>query len=95
MRNKRGRSSPGVVINILLCTGCNGHGECSEVERDDQNQTEYFRYAECICEPQYDGNDVYFANDLNIQCDILEHYIIFVFVVFFSIKIQRVEKILY
>ncbi|XP_060591770.1 fibrillin-1-like [Ruditapes philippinarum] len=55
VRNSNGRSSPGIVINVLLCTGCSGHGVCSNVIRDDQQQTQYFKYFECICESPYDG----------------------------------------
>ncbi|XP_060570647.1 fibrillin-2-like isoform X2 [Ruditapes philippinarum] len=57
VNNSNNRSSTVMVINVLLCTGCSGHGVCSNVTRDDQQQTEYFKYSECICESPYDGPD--------------------------------------
>ncbi|XP_053374889.1 mucin-like protein [Mercenaria mercenaria] len=56
-RNINGRSSPSFIISILLCTGCNGHGRCSAIPREDPRETEYFKYATCICDPEYGGLD--------------------------------------
>jgi predicted metal-binding protein len=64
VNNSNNRSSTVMVINVLLCTGCSGHGVCSNVTRDDQQQTEYFKYSECICKSPYDGNDNMIANFL-------------------------------
>lgn len=42
-------------MEIVLCTGCNNHGNCSNEIREDIRASEYFKYAKCICEPEFDG----------------------------------------
>ncbi|XP_053387695.1 uncharacterized protein LOC123541782 [Mercenaria mercenaria] len=56
-RNVNGRSSPPFIISILLCTGCNGRGTCTDSPREDPRETEYFKYATCICDSEYEGLD--------------------------------------
>ncbi|XP_060570002.1 uncharacterized protein LOC132728362, partial [Ruditapes philippinarum] len=56
-KNKHGRSSPSFVLNIVLCTLCNGHGVCSNKAREDKFGVDNFKYAKCICEPEYQGDD--------------------------------------
>ncbi|XP_053376387.1 uncharacterized protein LOC123533517 isoform X2 [Mercenaria mercenaria] len=56
-KNEHGRYSPTFIVSVLLCTNCNGHGVCTNQSRDDARENNYFKYATCECEPQYQGND--------------------------------------
>jgi len=54
--NQNGRSSQPFIVDIVLCSGCSGHGNCTQDIREDSRQTPKFKYAVCQCEPQYEGN---------------------------------------
>ncbi|KAL4236418.1 hypothetical protein ACF0H5_004803 [Mactra antiquata] len=45
------------IIPVAVCTGCSQHGKCIQTIRDDERQTENFKYQTCVCEPQYEGID--------------------------------------
>ncbi|XP_053395370.1 mucin-like protein [Mercenaria mercenaria] len=55
--DKDGRKAIPFTVNVRLCTGCNGRGNCTNKTRSDHRETEYFKYLECECEPQYEGDD--------------------------------------
>ena len=45
-----------VQVKLTLCTGCSGHGNCTNGTRDrGQGNHPHFQYARCICEDQYEG----------------------------------------
>lgn len=56
-KNKNGKTSIPVTVTILLCTGCNGHGNCTGKRRYDNKETLSFSYESCECEPAYAGSD--------------------------------------
>ncbi|XP_053385745.1 fibrillin-1-like [Mercenaria mercenaria] len=59
-KNSKDRFSPSFIMSVLLCTGCNGRGYCTDEPREDPRETEYFKYATCVCQPEYE--------DIN-ECD--------------------------
>ncbi|XP_053395361.1 uncharacterized protein LOC123523940 isoform X4 [Mercenaria mercenaria] len=54
---KDGKKAIPFTVNVRLCTGCNGRGNCTNKTRSDHRETESFKYLECECEPQYEGDD--------------------------------------
>ncbi|XP_053372749.1 uncharacterized protein LOC123561027 [Mercenaria mercenaria] len=53
-----GVNSPPLDVVIVLCTGCTSHGVCNtSVIREDVKSTDNFKYATCICEPYWTGDD--------------------------------------
>ncbi|KAK3583696.1 hypothetical protein CHS0354_021446 [Potamilus streckersoni] len=45
-------------IVFQYCTGCSGHGYCDfNSHRDDNRSTSYFKYAKCICDPAWQGEN--------------------------------------
>ncbi|XP_060603455.1 mucin-like protein isoform X2 [Ruditapes philippinarum] len=56
-KNAKDRSSPSFIVSIILCTGCHGNGYCTDEIREDTRETEYFKYATCVCNTGYEGSD--------------------------------------
>ncbi|KAL3848352.1 hypothetical protein ACJMK2_019220, partial [Sinanodonta woodiana] len=45
-------------IVFQFCTGCSGHGYCDfNAHRNDTRSTSYFKYAKCICDPAWQGEN--------------------------------------
>ncbi|XP_053395504.1 uncharacterized protein LOC123523715 isoform X3 [Mercenaria mercenaria] len=55
--NQDNKSSTPFRVNVHFCSGCHGHGVCTDIIRIDPRETEHFKYRECDCEPQYEGLD--------------------------------------
>ncbi|XP_053372976.1 fibrillin-1-like [Mercenaria mercenaria] len=59
-----GVQSPLLVLGVVLCTGCNGNGQCDNtITRTLVQATEGFSLAQCICDEYHDGDEC--ENDLN------------------------------
>jgi len=45
-----------IQVDVILCTGCSGHGHCIQGTDDrTRGNKHHFRYAKCICDDQYEG----------------------------------------
>ena len=53
--SKDGRRAIPFTVSVMFCSGCNQHGNCTNKTRSDSRETEYFKYLQCDCQPQYEG----------------------------------------
>ncbi|XP_078334851.1 uncharacterized protein LOC111121476 isoform X3 [Crassostrea virginica] len=53
--DKGAEASP-LDVSIILCSGCNNHGDCS-YNSTRPSSSELFKHAECICHTGYSGQD--------------------------------------
>ncbi|XP_053391141.1 mucin-like protein, partial [Mercenaria mercenaria] len=59
-----GVQSPLLVLDVVLCTGCNGNGQCDyTTSRTVDQDTEGFSLAQCICDEYHEGDEC--EDDLN------------------------------
>ncbi|KAL3832136.1 hypothetical protein ACJMK2_023807 [Sinanodonta woodiana] len=53
-----GVQAPSLDVSFYICTGCSKKGYCNYTrEREDSRSTPLFKYALCVCDPYYEGND--------------------------------------
>ncbi|KAH3729949.1 fibrillin-1-like isoform X3 [Dreissena polymorpha] len=52
-----GRKSVQETVPTIFCTGCSGHGYCTDQTRSDPREKAYFKYSECVCNRGYSGVD--------------------------------------
>ncbi|KAL3832190.1 hypothetical protein ACJMK2_023853, partial [Sinanodonta woodiana] len=53
-----GVQAPSLDVAFYICTGCSNKGYCDYTrEREDNRSTPFFKYALCVCDPYYEGND--------------------------------------
>ena len=58
-------SASPVEVAIILCSGCNGHGECN-YNSTRSTSSSMFNLAVCVCNTGYDGNTSFYLNQATV-----------------------------